>query len=259
MHDHNLDDLIIDEQTSNNSKAKGILTILALVIVVLIVAIVLTKVILKDPKVDAVVIDDSAKMLSPDLKLQDDIKEDKTDTDEEIVTDEQKDEFDLDEEVIAKPKTEETTTEKVVVKPPVESIKKPIAKPVVKPHKPIHHTDTTVHKKPRVKQVKITDEFEQIKTKPSKPKVVHSSHVTKSKVNVSEKYYIQVGSFTQTPSQSFLGIIKRSGFNYTITKPTANGTKKLLIGPYPSRQAVDKALQKVRDRINKGAFVYKVK
>jgi hypothetical protein len=32
-----------------------------------------------------------------------------------------------------------------------------------------------------------------------------------------------------------------------------------LIGPYSSREAVDRVLPKVRDRITKGAFVYKVK
>jgi len=66
-----------------------------------------------------------------------------------------------------------------------------------------------------------------------------------------------VGSFTQTPSSHFLSIIKNSGFNYHITPATSAGTKKLLIGPYETRADVDTALVRVRDRINKRAFVVK--
>lgn len=71
------------------------------------------------------------------------------------------------------------------------------------------------------------------------------------------RYYIQVGAFRQTPSQRFLATIKRSGFNYLITKPSASGLKKLLIGPYSNRQSADNALVSVKDRINKSAFVIK--
>jgi len=70
-------------------------------------------------------------------------------------------------------------------------------------------------------------------------------------------YYIQVGSFVKTPSSRFLGIIKNSGFNYKITSRASNGTKKLLIGPYKNRASANAALARVKDRINKSAFVVK--
>lgn len=72
-------------------------------------------------------------------------------------------------------------------------------------------------------------------------------------------YYIQVGAFKTSPSQRFLDRIKRSGFNYKITKRSRSGLKKLLIGPYYNRAAAENALLKVKDRINKKAFLHKKK
>ena len=69
-------------------------------------------------------------------------------------------------------------------------------------------------------------------------------------------YYIQVGYFTQSPNQAYLNTIKRSGFDYSLFT-TPNGTKRLLIGPYTTRTAVDADLVKVRSRITKSAFVIK--
>ncbi len=93
---------------------------------------------------------------------------------------------------------------------------------------------------------------QEVKTK-TKPKTKQTT--SKRKSTTSERYYIQVGAYRNTPSKRFISVIKNNGFKYKIT--TANGTKKLLIGPYPSRSSVDKALVKVRDRIAKSAFVVK--
>jgi len=79
----------------------------------------------------------------------------------------------------------------------------------------------------------------------------------KKETPVKNGYFIQVGSFTQTPRARFLSVIKNSGFSYKITPASSTGTKKLLIGPYASRAEVDTALVRVRDRINKSAFVVK--
>jgi len=241
MNNHNLDDLIIgDEHLRKNNKTKGVLTILALLIIVLIIAIVLTKVILKEPKIDAVVIDDSTQMISPDLKLQS--------TSNSKVEDNKKS-SDSTEDTI------ETITQKEDIQE--QQLQKPVVVPESKPkrmQKQMHEVN-----KPTVKKVIITDEFEQIKPV-SKPRVAaNPKPVQKPKItqNISQKYYIQVGSYSQEPSGNYLRIIKNSGFNYTVI--SSAGRKKLLVGPYNSRSAVDSALPTVRDRINKGAFVYKVK
>jgi DedD protein len=243
MHDHNLDDLIINEDVSkSNDKTKGILTIVALLIVVLIVAIVLTKIILKEPKVDTIVESNNTQMIDPELTLTE------KKNNKKIVNEKHNDSvISINEDSSYNNDTEDIGNENKIDKPIVEKKEKIVTKKV-------EHTKI-VQQKPKVDKVVIDDKFEQVKAK-SKPKPV--VHHNRAKKVSNEKYYIQVGSFSQQPSGKFLGVIKNSGFNYTVLS-LPNGMKKLLIGPYPSRQAVDKALPKVRDRINKGAFVYKVK
>jgi DedD protein len=113
MHDHNLDDLIIDNIEPKNSKLKSFLTIIALLIVILIVAIVLTRILLKSPENnDLMFAQESAELIAPELKLQETPK-----------PEEAKKELILSNMVESKPeptvvvKKEEP---KPVVKPPVE-------------------------------------------------------------------------------------------------------------------------------------------
>ena len=71
MHDHNLDDLIIDNIEPKNSKTKSFLTIIALMIVVLIVAIILTKILLKTPHENRLAFEENATdLIAPELKLK---------------------------------------------------------------------------------------------------------------------------------------------------------------------------------------------
>jgi DedD protein len=290
MNDHNLDDLIIENIEPKNGKTKSLLTIIALLIVVLIVGIILTKIILKDPNADQIALEkENTEMISPELTLQNATKEELPKKEEKeklsnIIENEPK-------PPIVIPKVEEVkkeiiTEKKEVVKPVKEPVKE-VAKKITK--EPLPKTIT--------ESVKITKEFEQksekvgeisVTEKPeaqkevkeiieAKKEVVKTSRplpekmIEKAKerptgkpVNAPSKkavassvYFIQVGSFRQTPSSRFLSIIKNSGFNYSITPPSTSGIKKLLIGPYENRKAVDAALVRVRDRINKQAFVIK--
>jgi len=76
MHDHNLDDLIIDNIEPKHSKTKSFLTIVALLIVVLIVAIVLTRILLKTPDNNDLIFEqESTELIAPELKLQETPKE----------------------------------------------------------------------------------------------------------------------------------------------------------------------------------------
>jgi len=71
MHDHNLDDLIIDNIEPKNSKTKSFLTIIALLIVVLIVAIILTKILLKTPNGNGLAFEENTtEMIAPELQLK---------------------------------------------------------------------------------------------------------------------------------------------------------------------------------------------
>jgi len=256
MNDHNLDDLIIDNIDPKNSKTKSFLTIIALAIVVLIVAIILTKIILKEPNQKLILEEDTTELISPDLTLQ-------------------------------------SVTEKDSAKPKVS--KNPLAlntnTPKVEPK--VATKTTTNEVKP--KTVAITNEFSQTPSQTQqkeaklaaekrtlelkaaaeakKEKERETKHLADQKakqqalevekeaastqVSSTNGYFIQVGSFTQTPSSRFLSVIKNSGFNYNITPAASNGTKKLLIGSYATKAEANAALVRVRDRINKSAFVIK--
>ena len=235
MNDHNLDDLIIDNIEPKNTKTKSILTVMALLIIVLIVAIILTKIILKKPKDQLVLETDNTELISPDLTLEPTKSEDKKIKKTDNLS-------------LIKGKQPSS----VEIKKPleVEDNKKKISEKKDLISKEKNETMLKSSKKPEEKRIKKELSKEEHKIEKN------SKNIAKNVHSKEKPYYIQVGSFTKTPSSRFLSIIKNSGFNYTIT-PIKNGTKKLLIGPYPDIQSVNVALIRAKDRINKSAFVIK--
>jgi DedD protein len=242
MNDHNLDDLIIDTNTAKNGKTKGFLTIIALLIVVLIVAIILTKIILKDPDTNqAELVESNTEMISPELTLQDDTAEK---SDDETALSE------MIESEIKAPDTEEVAKETVVIEEEKHDVPAPksepaVTKPKADPKKEIVKLPVEPTPKPVVKKT----------PPPAKPAV---KKPTKQTAVTNGTFYIQVGSFSKTPDRNsrLISAIRKNGYHYKIiTAP--NGMKKVLIGPYKSRPAVDKAIIRVKDRINKSAFVFK--
>jgi len=248
MNDHNLDDLIIDNIEPKNTKS--FLTIIALFIVVLIVAIILTKIILKDPDKEQLAFEENpAEMISPELTLQ-------SATVPEPIREETKLSAIIENEpntpVQAKKVTKKTeeAAKKVVqvhqepkIEPKVEPKLKAKIEPKVEPKI-----------EPKLK-AKIKSTIKPKITKKPEKQSVKAQAIAKN--SISPAFYIQVGSFTKIPSAHFLSIIKNSGFNYKITAPTVHGIKKLLIGPYKDRKSINRALIRVKDRINKSAFVIK--
>jgi cell division septation protein DedD len=250
MNDHNLDDLIIDNIEPKNGKAKSLLTIVALLIVVLIVAIILTKIILKDPNESNISVDNSTEMISPELTLQNVGKK--------------------------KEVKEETKLSSIIEKELNEPVKAPEVKAIVEAEKPVQikepKAEAVKETAPKAESVEITKEFDQSPAVPeTKPEVKESpkaivaqetkpTPVPEKKVetitSVSRQiYYVQVGSFSQAPSQSLLRVIKNNGFKYRIK--TAGKTKKVQIGPFKDRSSADTALIRIKDRIKKDSFVVK--
>jgi len=243
MHDHNLDDLIIDTVAPKNNKAKGFLTIVALFIVIIIVMIILNKTFINPDKSDALILEEGISTeIAPELKLQE----------QETV-------------VVSKPiETAPVATEEVIEAVTEEPSLQTIIEEKVS-------TPTEPTQAPKVVETVEVDTSE-LAVKPvpveTKPEVVVPTPVAKPVTEVKTPtptpvavpkgtYFIQVGSYRQQPSSALVRSIKNNGFHYTLTKPNNNGIKKLLIGPYRTRAEVDKALKKVRDRIIKEAFVVK--
>ena len=285
MNDHNLDDLIIDNIEPKNAKTKSFLTIIALLIVILIVAIILTKIILKDPNADKMAFEENnTELVSPELTLQSAAEPKPVKKEPELsniienalkspapVEEVAKETVEITKEVVQAPKQPEVKTEaeKEKLQQEYAEIRKARVEKEKAAAKKVEEAAAEAKiaemKKEAAKKEKIKIEVAEV-AKPVPTQIIEKAkeRPTGKPVNVpapkpaaSQTYYIQVGSFTQTPSSRFLSIIKNSGFDYMITPATSSGTKKLLIGPYKDRKSVDIALVRVRDRINKSAFVVK--
>ena len=98
---------------------------------------------------------------------------------------------------------------------------------------------------------------------PTKPIVKKETQVTKKKTSVSKKgsWYVQVGSFARVnPHKRLIAKIKRLGYDYKQYQSTINGKKmtKLLIGPYETYKAAQKAKPTISSEIEAAAFIYQV-
>jgi DedD protein len=256
MNDHNLDDLIIDTPNQKSGKAKGLLTILALFIVVLIVAIILTKIILKDPENQHPVLEENeTEMISPELTLQD------------AVDDEEQDGQVLSEMIKSEMEAPKENT------PVEEKVEKVAEETVVIEEKPTEHKAPqthTVSPKPKTatadtapKNIEIPTQKEIVKipkdttkkaapvTKPQPKQTPVTSSAT------TEQYFIQVGSFSKTPTRDsrLISALRKQRFHYKVMR--INNMHKVMVGPYRSRAEADRAIVRVKDLINKSAFVVK--
>lgn len=245
MHDHNLDDLIIDTVAPKNNKAKGFLTIIALSIVIIIVMIILNKTFINPDQSNAIILDEElSRSIAPELKLKEAEPEVVAKPSEAVET------VAPAVEVTEEPSLTNTIEEKVTEEVEPEAVPKaeePVE--VTAPEIPVISTPEPLQSKPPV--------AEKAAAAVIIPVVKESSPKPTPRAVPQVKYFVQVGSYRNRPSPSLLKRIKNNGFNYIITKPNSKGIKKLLIGPYPTRAKVDKALAVVRDRLVKQAFVVK--
>ncbi|BDY12293.1 SPOR domain-containing protein [Hydrogenimonas cancrithermarum] len=73
-------------------------------------------------------------------------------------------------------------------------------------------------------------------------------------------YFIQVGAFFRyPPNKKFLDSIEKAGLHYVIAEGMKNGKpyKKVMVGPYPTRAAAQKDLDRVKKHINQNAYITK--
>ena len=86
----------------------------------------------------------------------------------------------------------------------------------------------------------------------TKSKSVKKRSVPKSKNK--QYYYVQLGSFKLNPTQKYLRKISRLGLPYTVKK---TNIYKVLIGPYKKESTARKVLRKVKQKLNRSAFISK--
>ncbi len=222
MHDHNLDDLILNKPSRKRSGVKNFLTLAGLLVVILIAGIVLSRMILNDAAQTLVPqeIDDIGAN-NPELEL----KQPSERTSLRL--------------------NESDSAPSVSTR--IELPKKPEAHVRQVPQQPkqtvVAHTDT----KPKRHATK---------AKPAKQEKSQREKTTTLPSEKRDDFYIQVGSFSKTPPEKSLILqkIKRNRFSYII-RESRYGSKKVLIGPYKNRAEADRAIVEIRRRITPQAFV----
>ncbi len=233
MNDHNLDDLILDTRHGKKSMLKNLLTLVALLIVILFAGIVLSRMILNDStKLAQDVEVNGTENVDPELTLVDD------DTDRAFPDKLSK---------TSEPETTQTIDTPDIVKP-----------------KPVFETPKQHETKPVAIQTHIQPKSQPHAT-PTRTAEVHKTrpktlHPTPSPTDTASQraFYIQVGAFAKMPPEKtgLIRKIRQNGYAYTV-RTSARGTKKVLIGPYRSRDAADRAIVRIKRLINAQAFVVK--
>ncbi|MCR6591654.1 membrane protein [Campylobacter insulaenigrae] len=128
-----------------------------------------------------------------------------------------------------------------------------------------------------VSNVSNIEELPEKKAKPEVKKEIKDAKVVKENVvnnpnelfekvkttdsNFESGAYIQVFSLnTLDPKSKELNILKENGYNYKIYKTTVNGKEltKVLVGPY-SENDLKVELEKIRSKVAKGAFTFRIK
>lgn len=90
--------------------------------------------------------------------------------------------------------------------------------------------------------------FTNVKTKVASK----TNHMTK---DLTQKYYVQAGSFSTMPNKAYLLKIEALGLRYKVRNMD---NYKVLIGAYKDEKTARTALKKVRKHINDGAFIVKL-
>lgn len=106
----------------------------------------------------------------------------------------------------------------------------------------------TIKKKVTKKKSRSDNLFTNVKTKVP-PKMQNAAKDT------AVKYYVQAGSFAAMPNKNYLSQIKALGLTYTVRH---TDKYKVFIGAYNDETNARKALKKVREHINIGAFIVKL-
>ena len=77
---------------------------------------------------------------------------------------------------------------------------------------------------------------------------------TATKTKRTKYYYVQVGSFKVKPSSKYLRKISKLGLPYKVKK---TNIYKVLVGPYKKESTARKVLPRVKQKLNKSAFISK--
>lgn len=258
-----LNDIILNKNSKNNSTKKVLLTIATFAITLIVVVVIMNQIggnressLPHAPEAAPVVVEEVVQEPEPEVPEQttavvDQVVEETGNADvveyekvtevkpvSNMVIPDGKDETDriveevFEEPSIVKEPVYTTSTQTKSVKP----IEKPAPKQVFKPQ-----------------SIRPSGKYD-----PKKQRVVETKTAYSAEAG---QYYVQVGSFAKyAPSKSFLNKIADRGYTYTFHKVTKNGKtlNKVLVGPFKTQAAAREALPIIKRSVEPGAFLTKI-
>ncbi len=227
MNDHHLDDLIIGDPGQGSRNPKGLLTIIALVVVIVIVGMILWALIFGSDVSEPTAASDTAtaqnRPLDPSLVPLDQAGRE-----------------------VTQPKPKPKPTPKPKPKPKPTPKPKPVPKPKPKP-KPVSKPAPAPEPAPATPATEpASTPATPVQTPTKKPTLIKTS---------SAIYYIQVGAFKRDPDPRFLKKLKDSGFTF-ITKKSGD-MRRVRVGPYGSYEEAKAALPDVKAKIGIDGLIIK--
>ena len=225
MNENNeLNDIILNKGTSNNSNKKIILAVATLGVILIIVIMLMNS--LSSNGTDNL----PQAVLPPEPQTQTATEIEQEPLFEDIEVEEEDDSSDADLDKIAQKLKQESMEENIVHEEII------VETPIIAPKKVV----TKVQHKKIIKKQTIS------KHKPQKTQMI-----TKG------AYYIQVGSFSKyKPNKKFLNSITKLGFNYKYHK--VNSVNKVLVGPFKTSKEAKSARRVLRSKVEPGAFLVKL-
>jgi len=265
-----LSDIILEKENSTNARNKKIILGAASLVLLFLVFLILSKMINSssedknttakaDTKIELKDTDSKKSSSSDMIPVKNTIEDTAiSDTDqkfEEMVRklrEEDAKENDIVEPIkVATPKKEQSQKPKETIKKTVEKKVTPkVTKPVVQ------NVKVT---KPKKEQKIIITEVKQPSAKKHKTYTPPKKSSPKVLFAKNSGYYIQVGATTSpTPNRFLVSKIRANGYSYITHPIIVKGRKfyKVLIGPFPSKDAAKAKLPRVKATINPQAFLY---
>jgi DedD protein len=237
-----LSDIVLEKEDNKSQKIKRILLIAALLIVIFLITIVIMKV----TNDSSTPINNNPKLNLPPEPIAKSVEQPKAQKDDELFkkvdiqeVDEKKESFE--DMVKSLKEKEKKKIEEVVTK--------------VKQEEP-------VPTKNKVNQV--ANEVKKQATKTiEKPAIKQTAKVENNNASIVPKgTYVQVGATSRlSPDKKFLALITNNKYNYKLLPIDVKGKKvtKILVGPYNSTNEAKKVIGDIKSKINKDAFIYRVR
>ncbi len=239
MNDHHLDDLIIGDPGSGSRNSKGLLTIIALVVVIVIVGMILWALIFGSDTSEPVAASGTsgqqqARPLDPSLVPLDQ-------TGREVTRPKPGP------KAAPRPKSKPKATPKAKPK----TTPKPKPSPTPKP-RPVSHPAPAPKPAPTTPPAETTTAPAATAQTPTTPSPAKKPTLIKTSSAI---YYIQVGAFKRDPDPRFLQKLKDSGFTF-ITKKSGD-MRRVRVGPYDSYEQAKAALPEVKSKIGIDGLIIK--